>query len=102
MICDTLLFILQNALHVRATRTFVDLKKVTRKNGEEWLITMTDTDAHIPDVYEEVRKDNSTPISYLSLVESQKSIIATSLRTRRVLMLYKVYGVSNLSVSQQV
>ncbi|XP_072164009.1 major vault protein [Diadema setosum] len=44
----------KNALHVRATRTFTDMKKVTRKNGEEWLITMKDTDAHIPDVYEEV------------------------------------------------
>lgn len=44
----------KNALHLRATRTFTDMKKVMRKNGEEWLITMVDTDAHIPDVYEEV------------------------------------------------
>nr|XP_054749262.1 major vault protein [Lytechinus pictus]XP_054749263.1 major vault protein [Lytechinus pictus] len=44
----------KNALHLRATRTFVDMKNQTRKNGEEWLITMADTDAHIPDVYEEV------------------------------------------------
>ena len=45
----------KNALHLRATRTFVDMKGKTRKNGEEWLINMADTDAHIPDVYEEVR-----------------------------------------------
>lgn len=40
---------------MRATRTFTDGAGVTRKNGEEWLIKMEDTEAHIPDVYEEVR-----------------------------------------------
>ena len=44
----------QVALHMRAYRTFKDVKGVTRKNGEEWLIKMADTEAHIPDVYEEV------------------------------------------------
>ena len=39
---------------MRATRTFVDGKGTTRKNGEEWLIKMVDTEAHIPGVYEEV------------------------------------------------
>eukprot|EP00800_Vazella_pourtalesii_P018377 TRINITY_DN5877_c0_g1_i1.p1 TRINITY_DN5877_c0_g1~~TRINITY_DN5877_c0_g1_i1.p1 ORF type:complete len:856 (-),score=213.27 TRINITY_DN5877_c0_g1_i1:212-2779(-) len=42
------------ALHMRATRTFEDEKGVKRKNGEEWLIRMEDTEAHIPGVYEEV------------------------------------------------
>ena len=42
------------ALHMRATRTFDDEKGVKRKNGEEWLIRMEDTEAHIPGVYEEV------------------------------------------------
>ena len=45
----------QVALHMRATRTFDDRSGVTRKNGEEWLIKMEDTETHIPDVYEEVR-----------------------------------------------
>lgn len=27
---------------------------MVRKTGEEWLVTMADTEAHIPDVYEEV------------------------------------------------
>ena len=45
----------QVALHMRAYRTFKDVKGKTRKNGEEWLIKMADTEAHIPDVYEEVR-----------------------------------------------
>ena len=51
-----ILFLLhhQVALHMRAYRTFKDVKEVTRKNGEEWLIKMADTEAHIPDVYEEV------------------------------------------------
>ncbi|XP_071850070.1 major vault protein-like isoform X2 [Apostichopus japonicus] len=44
----------KEALHVRATRTYEDDKKELRKNGEEWLITMEDTDAHIPNVHEEV------------------------------------------------
>ena len=48
------LFPLQKALHLRSTRTFKDDKGVVRKNGEEWLITMADTEAHIPNVYEEV------------------------------------------------
>ena len=39
---------------MRATRTFTDKFGTKRKNGEEWLIKMEDTDAHIPDVYEEV------------------------------------------------
>ena len=40
---------------MRATRTFTDKFGIKRKNGEEWLIKMEDIDAHIPDVYEEVR-----------------------------------------------
>lgn len=46
----------QVALHMRATRTFTDKTGIVRKNGEEWLIKMEDTEAHIPDVYEEVSK----------------------------------------------
>ncbi|XP_067033445.1 major vault protein-like [Acropora muricata] len=44
----------KKALHLRSTRTFKDDKGVLHKNGEEWLITMADTEAHIPNVYEEV------------------------------------------------
>ncbi|XP_054848676.1 major vault protein [Eublepharis macularius] len=44
----------KKALHLRATKTFQDSQGTTRKTGEEWLITMADTEAHIPDVYEEV------------------------------------------------
>lgn len=44
----------KKALHMSATRTMKDSQGVTRKNGEEWLITMKETDAHIPNVYEEV------------------------------------------------
>ena len=38
---------------MKATRTFTDRIGITRKSGEEWLIKMEDTEAHIPDVYEE-------------------------------------------------
>jgi len=41
---------------MRATRTFKDDKlNMVRKNGEEWLISLKDTETHIPNVYEEVR-----------------------------------------------
>ena len=40
---------------MRSTRTFTDERGEVRKNGEEWLITFNDTEAHIPGIYEEVR-----------------------------------------------
>lgn len=45
---------LQTALHLRALQNFRDLRGVTRKTGEEWLVTVQDTEAHVPDVHEEV------------------------------------------------
>uniref|UniRef100_V9KUC1 Major vault protein n=1 Tax=Callorhinchus milii TaxID=7868 RepID=V9KUC1_CALMI len=42
------------ALHVRARQMFKDEGGRTRRTGEEWLITLSQTDAHIPDVNEEV------------------------------------------------
>lgn len=44
----------KKALHMRSLRTFKDDFGETRKNGEEWLITMDMTETHIPNVYEEV------------------------------------------------
>jgi major vault protein len=44
----------RRALHLRATRTFEDAFGVTRKAGQEWLVTLEMTDSHIPDVYEQV------------------------------------------------
>jgi major vault protein len=44
----------RKALHLRATKTFVDIYKKQRKAGEEWLVTLQDSSTHIPDVYEEV------------------------------------------------
>ena len=44
----------KKALHMRAKRTFTDDKGVTHRNGEEWLIKFSDTETHIPGVYEEV------------------------------------------------
>ncbi|XP_053115786.1 major vault protein [Hemicordylus capensis] len=51
---DAFILTEKKALHLRATKTFRDPQGVTRKTGEEWLVTMADTEAHIPDVYEEV------------------------------------------------
>jgi major vault protein len=42
------------ALHLRATRTFTDAFKIERKAGSEWLVTLLDSETHIPDVYEDV------------------------------------------------
>lgn len=44
----------KKALHVRATKTFKDQFGKLRKNGEEWLVKLSDVEAYIPDVYEEV------------------------------------------------
>jgi len=46
----------KKGLHMRSLRTFKDDFGETRKNGEEWLITMDMTETHIPNVYEEVRQ----------------------------------------------
>ena len=51
---DTYVLTDKVALSLRATRTFTDKNGVTRRTGEEWLVKMEDTEAHIPDVYEEV------------------------------------------------
>ncbi len=44
----------KKALHLRATRTFKDVFGKERKAGDEWLIGLKDTEAHIPDVSEQV------------------------------------------------
>lgn len=44
----------KTALHLLATRTFIDVQKKKRKAGEEWLVTIKDSETHIPDVYETV------------------------------------------------
>lgn len=44
----------KEALHMKATKTFVDDFGIERKNGEEWLITMADSESYIPNVYETV------------------------------------------------
>lgn len=53
---------------MRALRTFKDGTEITRKNGEEWLITLKETEAHIPDVYEEVSNNNPKAVCTLLLV----------------------------------
>lgn len=44
----------KEAVHVKATKTFVDDLGVSRKNGEEWLVTLEETETFIPNVYETV------------------------------------------------
>jgi len=39
---------------MRCLKSFTDRSNQSRKNGEEWLIKMSDTETYIPDVYEEV------------------------------------------------
>lgn len=53
-VVDAVVLTDKKALHLRATKSFTDQYNKKRLNGEEWLICMTDTDAHIPNVYEEV------------------------------------------------
>jgi major vault protein len=44
----------KKALHLQALRTFIDAFGATRKAGEEWLVTLAQTEAHIPDVNEKL------------------------------------------------
>ena len=44
----------KRALQLRAARTFTDFYNVVRKAGEEWLVTKSMAERHIPDVYEVV------------------------------------------------
>lgn len=53
-IVDAFVLTDKKALHIRATKTFRDEKGNLRRTGEEWLVTMADTEAYIPNVYEEV------------------------------------------------
>jgi len=53
-VVDAYVLTYSKALHLRATRTFVDVFKKTRKAGEEWLVTVDMAEAHIPDVCETV------------------------------------------------
>ncbi|XP_017535983.1 major vault protein isoform X3 [Manis javanica] len=51
---DAVILTEKTALHLRARQNFVDFGRVLRHTGEEWLVTVQDTEAHVPDVYEEV------------------------------------------------
>ncbi|CAF1003423.1 unnamed protein product [Adineta steineri] len=44
----------KNALHLRALKTFTDDFGQTRNNGDEWLVTIEQTETHILNVYEEL------------------------------------------------
>uniref|UniRef100_A0A8C5QM58 Major vault protein n=1 Tax=Leptobrachium leishanense TaxID=445787 RepID=A0A8C5QM58_9ANUR len=44
----------KRALHIRSSKTFRDEKGNLRRTGEEWLVTMQDAEAYIPNVYEDV------------------------------------------------
>ncbi|KAE9001611.1 Major vault protein alpha [Phytophthora fragariae] len=45
---------LDTALHLRALRTFTDVYGISRRAGEEWLITTETTETHVQDVHEEI------------------------------------------------
>jgi len=53
-VVDAFVLTEKKALHMRSLKTFVDEFGKKRLNGEEWLITINDTETHIPGVYEEV------------------------------------------------
>ncbi|KAF1578189.1 Major vault protein, partial [Eudyptes moseleyi] len=44
----------KKALHLRATRTFEDEQGWVWRTGEEWLVTQAQSEAYIPEVFEEV------------------------------------------------
>ncbi|KAM9168714.1 major vault protein isoform 1-T2 [Mergus octosetaceus] len=44
----------KKALHLRAVRTFEDAQGRVRRTGEEWLVTQQQSEAYVPEVFEEV------------------------------------------------
>ncbi len=53
-VVDAVVLTEKRALHLRAIRSFEDEYGKKRLNGEEWLIKFSDSEAHIPNVNEEV------------------------------------------------
>ncbi|XP_068779312.1 major vault protein [Struthio camelus] len=53
-VVDAFVLTEKKALHLRATRTFRDAQGMVRRTGEEWLVTQAQSEAYIPDVFEEV------------------------------------------------
>jgi len=53
-VVDAIVLTEKRALHLRAIRSFEDEYGKKRLNGEEWLIKFSDSEAHIPNVNEEV------------------------------------------------
>ncbi|XP_048187996.1 major vault protein [Perognathus longimembris pacificus] len=51
---DAIILTEKTAVHLRARQNFLDFRGVGRRTGEEWLVTVKDTAAHVPDVYEEM------------------------------------------------
>ncbi|XP_037669514.1 major vault protein isoform X2 [Choloepus didactylus] len=51
---DAVILTEKTALHLRARQNFRDFMGTPRRTGEEWLVTVHDTEAHVPDVHEEV------------------------------------------------
>ncbi|XP_004479408.1 major vault protein [Dasypus novemcinctus] len=51
---DAVILTEKTALHLRARQNFRDFMGMARRTGEEWLVTVRDTEAHVPDVHEEV------------------------------------------------
>jgi len=54
-VVDSFVITERQAIHLRAIRTFTDANGTPRRNGEEWLITHDDAQAHCPGVHEEVQ-----------------------------------------------
>ncbi|GAB6028612.1 hypothetical protein CHUAL_004449 [Chamberlinius hualienensis] len=54
----------KEAVHVKAIKSFKDDFGIERKNGEEWLITLNETETYIPNVYEVV--EGVVPITTLT------------------------------------
>lgn len=51
---DAVILTEKTALHLQALENFRDLRGVSHRTGEEWLVTVQDTTAHVPDVHEAV------------------------------------------------
>lgn len=61
----------QQALQLKALKTFTDVYNIERRAGEQWLVTNDMSDAHICDVYEEKMKE----VQLITLSSRQYAVI---------------------------
>lgn len=87
----------KKALHLRALKTFIDDFGQTRNNGDEWLVTVHQTETHILNVYEQL----VTTVDITVLNSRQYCIVLNPVSGRVITCLINVACLLKLILSFQ-